>query len=181
MRITPTICILLLMLALCLSCKKYPENKFLQRVNPKTSIKGDWAFKAFYVDDIDSTYQQLQKCNPISLNPGTIVWHIESITNDTRYKSSFSHLYQKANDISCSCPKYYAFPDDISESISLAEKKNDLSIPYTHDPGYPVNYQDFFGKIYGAPLPDDNDYHWEIRKLNKTALALENVVKGKRY
>lgn len=181
MRILKTIIYFALLAIFISGCKKYPDNKFLQRVNPKKAIKGDWAFKGFYVDGADSTYPMLLLCNPIALNPGTIVWHIGGITNETfKFKSNFDHLYQRVNDLSCSCVKYLPLPGDISGTIDLVDKKNDLYIPDTHDPGYSVDYQDFFGKIYSSKQLS-NDYNWEIKKLTKSDLALEKIIGVKRY
>jgi hypothetical protein len=182
MHIAKISCVSVLILVLCAGCKKYPENKFFQLVNPKKAIIGNWAFKGFYVDGEDSTYKQLTLCNPLSVNPGTIVWQIENITNEeTKYKSSFTHLYQKVNDIFCSCIKYYPLPSDVTGEVDLVQKKNDLSIGYTHDPGYSINYQDFFGKIYSSKTLNSNDYNWEIKKLTKSDLALEKLIGEKRY
>lgn len=146
------------------TCKKYPENKFSEFVNPRKVLEGQWYFNGYFVNDADSTLQHLKVFNPNASNPNSITFNItESGSKKNEFSAKLEGIDFNYYDTGCACNWNIEWAN---QSLYFNNRKKEIYIGWVH------NASNFFASTekYGC---------WKIRKLTKKEFIIENELNKK--
>lgn len=157
-----------LLLAFCIvlftTCKKYPENKFLECVNPRKVLEGQWYFNGYFVNDADSTMQHLKVFNPNASNPNSITLFVtQSGSNKDIFNAELKNIDIDFYGPWCSCISH-AYEYEVS--FTLQKNKKDLYIGIGGGKPNIFSWEEQHG-------------FWKIRKLTKKEFVIENELNKK--